>query len=250
VNRDEAKKILLLHRPGSADADDPQIAEALALAKQDAELARWLEQHCTQQELLRAKFRELEPPPGLKQQIISEHAASQKIISWRRPVVLAAAALVMALIPLALLWVQSSRPDTLAKYRARMVSAALRGYAMDLETNDMSQIRDYLAQRQSPSDYALPVGLKKVAVAGCAVEKWQGANVALVCFRTGKPLPPGEQSDLWLFVVDRTSLKDVPVSNVPQLARVNRLITATWTDGNKIYLLGVTGDEQAIRLFL
>ena len=34
MNRDEAKNILLLYRPGTADAEDPQIAEALALAEQ------------------------------------------------------------------------------------------------------------------------------------------------------------------------------------------------------------------------
>ena len=33
MNRDEAKTILLLYRPGTADADDPEFAAALALAK-------------------------------------------------------------------------------------------------------------------------------------------------------------------------------------------------------------------------
>ena len=36
VNPNEAKTILLLYRPGTADAEDPQIAAALALAKQRA----------------------------------------------------------------------------------------------------------------------------------------------------------------------------------------------------------------------
>ena len=35
MNRDEAKTILLLYRPGTADAGDPEISAALALAKQD-----------------------------------------------------------------------------------------------------------------------------------------------------------------------------------------------------------------------
>ena len=66
MNRDEAKNFLLLYRPGTADADDPQIAGALALAKRDPELARWLEEHCARQEALRAKFREITVPEGLK----------------------------------------------------------------------------------------------------------------------------------------------------------------------------------------
>ena len=84
MNRDEAKTILLLYRPGTADADDPQIAEALALAKQDPELARWLEEHCARQEALRAKFRQITVPAGLKEQIISEQAARSKP-AFRRP---------------------------------------------------------------------------------------------------------------------------------------------------------------------
>ena len=75
----------------------------------------------------------------------------------------------------------------------------------------------------------------------------QGANVALLCFRTGKPLPPDEKSDLWVFVVDRASVKGAPAAASPQFARVNRLMTATWTQGNKLYLLGAVGDERTIR---
>jgi hypothetical protein len=74
--------------------------------------------------------------------------------------------------------------------------------------------------------------------------------VSLICFRTGKPLRPGESSDLWLFVVDRNSLPDAPRSKTPKLAKVNRLMTATWAEGDKVYLLGVAGDEQTIRAYL
>ena len=41
MNRDEAMFILSAYRPGGADAHDAQFAEALDLAKQDAELAAW-----------------------------------------------------------------------------------------------------------------------------------------------------------------------------------------------------------------
>jgi len=72
----------------------------------------------------------------------------------------------------------------------------------------------------------------------------------MICFRTGKPLPPGEQSDLWLFVIDRDLVKNAPSAGPPQLAKVNQLITATWTQGDKLYLLGTEGDEQTIRKLL
>ena len=108
----------------------------------------------------------------------------------------------------------------------------------------------YLAQNAAPSDYTLPVPLEKTAATGCAIEGWQGKKVSLICFRTGKPLPPGQQGDLWLFVVDRASVKDAPDSSSPQFAKMNQLVTAIWTQGGKLYLLATEGNEHALRKFL
>ena len=253
MNLSEAKSILLLYRPGTAEAADPQMIEALALAKANPELAAWFEAQRAQQEALRAKFREITPPAGLREQIISEHAAARRTI-LRPPAMrftLAALGLLLLLGTLAVFWFPRPTPDNpLAIYQNRMVRQALGGYAMDMMTNDPGAIRAYLAGNHAPADFRLPVPLRKAALTGCAVEAWQGAKVSLICFRTGKPLPPGTASDLWLFVVDRTSVKDAPDATVPQLAKVNRLITATWTDGNKLYFLGVEGGEADIRQYL
>ena len=251
MNQDEAKTILLFYRPGTADADDPQVAEALALAKRDPELAVWLKEHCARQEMLRAKFRQITAPAGLKEQIISEQAAQEKIIFWRRNAIFAAAAVLVALIALAPLWFPH-RPnyDAFATYRNGMASIALRGYGMDLTTDNPASVRAYFAQNHALADYVLPAPLGKTAVAGCAIEDWQGAKVSMVCFRTGKPLPPGAQSDLWLFVVDRSRVKDAPPAGSRQFVQVGRLRMVTWTDGDKLYVLGTTGDEQTLRRYL
>ena len=72
----------------------------------------------------------------------------------------------------------------------------------------------------------------------------------MICFSTGKTLAPGGQSDLWLFVVDRASVKDAPAGDSPQFAKINRLITATWTQGDKLYLLSTEGDERTLKPYL
>jgi hypothetical protein len=253
VNRDEAKTILLRYRHETVDAEDPEIAQALALAKLDPELARWLEAHCARQFVIGEKIRQIPVPAGLKEQIISEHAAEEKRTFWQPTVarVLTAAMVILLLGILAIFWLpKHGHDDALVIYQNQMVSIALRGYGMDLVTNDPAQIRNYLAQNQAPADYVLPAALQKVAVAGCALESWQNAKVSMICFRTGKPLAPGEQSDLWLFVVDLASLKNAATGDSPQFSKINRLITATWTQGDKLYLLGTEGDEQTIRKFL
>ena len=251
MNIGEAKTILLLYRPDTADAADPQIAEALALAQRDPELARWLEAHRAQQEALRAGFRKITAPAGLKEQIISEQAARANVIHWRRHAVFAVAAMAVVLVALASLWLpRQPRDDTFAIYRSRMVTVALRGYGMDLATNSPAAIQAFLAHTNAPADYVLPVPLGKTAMTGCAIQGWQGAKVSMICFRTGRPLPPGQSSDLWLFVVDRSVMKHAPATGAAQFVQVNQLMTVTWTEGGKLYILGMKGDEAALRQYL
>jgi hypothetical protein len=250
VNRDEAKNILLLYRPGTADADDPQIAEALALAERDPELKDWLAIECARQSVLREKFRQIAPPDGFKEQIISEQAAQENAIFWRPRFALAAAAILLFGTLAFLLFPKHKADDTLAIYQNQMVGVALRGYGMDLMTNDLGQVRAYLAQNRASSDFILPGALKKAALAGCGVEGWQNTKVSMICFRTAKSVAAGGQSDLWLFVVDRASVKGAPADVSPQFSKVNRLITATWTQDGKLYLLGTEGDERTIKQYL
>src|SRR4029079_15043537 len=46
MNTQQAKEILSLYRPGTADAEDPSFAEALRLCERDPELERWFSEHC------------------------------------------------------------------------------------------------------------------------------------------------------------------------------------------------------------
>jgi hypothetical protein len=251
VNHDEVKSILQLYRPGSANADDPQIAAALALAQGDPELADWLEQHCAWQLVIGDKFRQIPVPAGLKEQIISEQAVQEKMILRRPRLALAAAAAIVVLGTLAFfLLPRHGREDTLAIYQNQMVGEALRGYAMDLTTNNPSPIRAYLAQNHAPADFVLPAALQSAALTGCAIEGWQNTKVAMLCFRTAKAVAAGGPSDLWLFVGDSGTVNGAPTDVRPQFSKVNRLITATWTQGGKIYLLGTAGDEQTIKQYL
>ena len=253
MNPDEAKAILLLYRHGTADAEDPQIAGALAVARQDEVLARWLEKHCAQQMGLREKFRQLRAPAGLREQIISEQAASERPVSfWRRKTIFVPVAAMILLSGLiASLWLVNQRghEDTLDIFQSRMAGVALRGYGMDFTTNDPAQIRAYLAQHDAPADFVLPEALQQVSLAGCAIQGWQGVKVSMLCFRS-RQAAPDVSSDVWLFVVDRTSVKKLPAGAAPQLSKVNRLMTATWIQGDKLYFLGTAGDAQTIQHYL
>lgn len=246
MNCDEAKSILLLYRHGTADAEDPQIAEALALAERDGELKDWLVVHCARQFVVREKFRQISAPAGLKEQIVSEQAALDRMRVWRKKFTLTAVAAVVVL-ALGSFWFSRPAPDdTLAIYQNQMAGVALRGYAMDMATNDLAVIRSYLNQNHAPAEFVVPPSLSQATLTGCAVEGWQDVKVSMICFRT-RQASPEVASDLWLFVVDRKSVRKSSVGASPQYAKVNRLMTVTWIQGDKLYFLGTTADAETIQ---
>jgi len=238
VNREEAKRILELYRPGTADARDPEIASALDQERGDAELQRWFEQHCALQRTLRRKFRDLPVSAGLKASILAQRKIVRPEVWWRNPVWLAAAAAIVLLAGVASVWFRPRGPDRFTEYRARMVSTALRvgTYQMSIVTNDMAPVRQFMAARGAPADYRLTRGLGELSLTGGDSLRWRGHPVSMVCFDRG------DKQMLYLFVLPRTALKDPPPS-VPELAKVNKLLTASWTEGDKAYLLA--GPEEA-----
>lgn len=255
MNSIEAKKILQLYRRHAAEAQDPQIAEALALAGRDPELAEWLEQHCARQLAIATQFRQIPVPAGLKEQIISEHAANRRSLFRHRKVEIALLVVILIFGSVAGFQlvhrdagnVAAAADNTMPVYRQQMTGVVLRGYGMDLLTNNPVAIRAYLAENKALADFILPAALQTVDLAGCSVQGWQKGKVSMICFRTGKSLSPGQASDLWLFVTDRAAIKDAPAPGKFQFATVNQLITVAWTQGEKTYLLEIEGDEATLR---
>ena len=245
----QAKEILLLYRPGTADDDDPEFAGALQLCERDPELQRWFDEHRALFFGLRDRFKASAVPAGLKDQILAERKVHTAPLQSRRRLLLAVAAIAV-LAGLVIYWLPPSEDISYAAYRGRMVSTALRNYGMALATNDHAQIRTFLNRYGAPSDYILPQPLRRVALTGCAIEPWQGAKVSMVCFDSGQPHPPGQANDIWLFVIDSAGVRKPPAASAPIIAKVNRASTATWSTGGRTYLLVVDGDEQTLRKYL
>jgi hypothetical protein len=260
MNDEEAKKTLAMYRPGTADQDDPRFKEALERAKQssphgqgdaDHELGRWFQEHCSSYLSVRKKFLDIPVPEGLKDKILREVTPPARNIIIFRPIVFLKAAAVLALCLglVALYRHPQSREDEFSTYQSRMVRTALQLYGM-VPGRDLQTINMFLAGHKAPTDYVLPQGVSKAQPVGCAVLEWQGQPVSMLCFRSGQPLPPGRQSDLWLFVVDGSTVRNGPASPSPAIAKVSKLMTASWTQYGKTYILAAAGDEQFLRIFL
>ncbi|MCX8090102.1 MAG: hypothetical protein N3I86_04080 [Verrucomicrobiae bacterium] len=250
----EAKRTLLLCRPDTGDAAEPEFAEALALADARPPLREWFETQTQVHCQLRARFRAIRPPEGLREQILSESGTWARHRREQR-LVLALVALAGGVLLALGLFLWQPRPRsrevvTVQTWSQRMISAVQRQYVMTLESADLERIRAHLAEMRAPSDYVLPGGLARLRATGCGVLSWQEKPVAMLCFHSGRPLPPEEKTDVFLFVVDRAAVPDAPATAGPQTGRLNGFATAVWSAGERVYLLAVTGDERLVREYL
>ena len=252
MNSQEVKKILALYRPGTADDQDPLVMEALAAAWRDPQLRQWLRKHTDDFTSVRQKFDGIPVPDGLKQQIIAEQRihilpAVEKRNPW---VLVCAGAALMAAVLAVMFWLHPRQRIDFATYRGRMVTKAQEIYGMELETNNLNAIRSFLAAKNAPAEYVLPRGIKNARPVGCATVRWQGRPVSMICFKSRRPLEPGDKSNLWLFIVDNNAVPDAPAGIPPVVTEVNQIVTASWTLGNKTYILALSGDETLLRQYM
>lgn len=250
MNSIQAKEILALYRPGTDDPASDEFAPAMGLVRSDPELKLWFEQHCAAHEAVRVHFHSIPVPEGLKEQILSERKV-RTTMAFRRTVSLyacAAAALVLVS-GLALYYTQKPPQDAYASFQARMAGTLLRATYpdMDLETNDLGQIRKYLSTQKAFGDYVMPAGLTKATSTGCKVLQWHGKNVAMVCFNSGRTASPNP--DLYLFVVARSSVSDPPPNSEIRTGQRRGLSMASWSSGDKTYLLAGQGDAEFLKKF-
>ena len=240
MNREEAKEILALYRPGIDDPAEPGTAAALELAKRDPELARWFEQQSALYTATRQKFKEVPVPDQLLERILANPARTLPL--GRSPLLWwAAAAALVLFVGLALLRRENTE-YTFAAFRSKMVRTAMRNYDMPLMTNDLAVIRTYLKTHHGHGDYVLTPPLAKLPGEGCVIFPWHSRTVSLVC------LDGGQGRDVFLFVINRTAVADPPART--EIQTVGKLPTAAWTEGGKTYLLATRGNEQFLRSLL
>ena len=243
MNNLEARRILELYRPGLDDGD-PQFADALALARRDPQLGRWLEEHAALHMAIRGKLKAVEVPADLQQRLLRRPPTVRRAgVWWLRPSMAAAAATVV-LVALALFWARSRESVSFVAFRAEMVAFVSEDYKLDLQTESFEQVRRALIDNDYPSLASLPPAMAKLELEGGCRLHWRGHKVALICTEAA------EDHDVWLFLVDRAAVPDAPLQKSLRFATLGRMATATWTQDDLVYLLVVEGDEETLRRYL
>lgn len=243
MNRDQARLLLQVYRPGGQDADDPEFADALELAAKDQVLAQWFAEEQSFDAALSRGLKESPVPADLKASILADWKVVELSPWWRaRPRIAAVAAGFAVLFGLAGLWF-TSRAASFAGFRNEIVQLAWSGEQhLDLRTSDHREIRQWLNQRGAMGDFALPVGLRNLPTVGVRSLDWQGHKVGMVCFLDG-PM------HMHLFVMERTDFSDTPLRDVPQFEDCAGWKTVSWSQAGKTYVLSGMNYQTVVKRF-
>ena len=100
--------------------------------------------------------------------------------------------------------------NTLDNYRLQMVNLAFERLRHELTANNAGKFRRLLANKRGAQHLYPARGPEEYCFDWMC--RWPlAAFKGLVdLLRTGKPLPPGQQSDLWLFVINQAEVNGVP----------------------------------------
>ncbi len=124
---------------------------------------------------------------------------------------------------------------------ARLVQ---RSFPMKIVLTDQSAIRQYFRTNGGPYDFSLPHNLEKLPGMGAAVLTWHSQPVSLF------GLNAGVNTNFYIFLIKKTTFANEPVPANPQFSRVGRVMTASWTAGNNIYLVTGPNDATTLQSFL
>jgi hypothetical protein len=246
MDNEQSMLILGAYRHTGEDASDPFFADALEQARLDPELAAWFAEERRFAEAMTRAIRDQQPPEHLRQSLL----LGNKVVSlhrqrplWTRPVLWFALAAALALfLGLGILF-QQSEPSVTGPQLARQIIALAESGKITLGkmSGNPDELKSWLATRGSPHDFAIPAGLRGYPGIGCQTYVMNGTKVSLMCFMLDK------DQVVHLFVMDEKALEDAP-GEKPSIIREHDTIAATWSVGDKAYLLmGTNVSEETLR---
>jgi hypothetical protein len=240
MDNEEAKFILQAYRPHGQDAADPKMAEAMEQARRDPELGRWLEEEQEFDQAVSAKIRSVPVPVGLRETII----AGAKVVSvrswWRQPSAWAVAAAITLLCGIMFFAPGANHEAFAADYVAGLTE-------LDHKDHEVKSLCQWLAENNGHCNLNIPKSLRGMESVGCRVADWNGRKFSLICFRA---VNEDLQPVIHLMVFDSDALPDLPTATAPRVKQRGDWAIASWTDGERSYILARVGNEASVRSIL
>jgi hypothetical protein len=245
VDNREAKFVLSSYRPSGQDASDSRFAEALEQARRDPVLERWFSESIAFDAVVAEKLRSIEVPPDLRESIITGLKVSRSVRSPFVKWAIAAALVALALLG-SVLWYET-RPVHLAGWQRQaldVVSSLVRNESsFDAQSANAGELLAWLRAHNAPAAQALPREVEKLQSVGCKTFSWNGIPISVICFvRT--------DGGLIHLVTMNASASDRALNRKPKLIQQGPWATATWREGDVIYMLALEGSRNQLRSYL
>ncbi len=250
MDNQEAKLVLSAYRPGGEDATDPVFAEALEQARRDPELADWFAAQRRLDASMSKALQSCVPPADLRDRIvfnqnvvrISQPPAPERRV-WSQPRFLFALAASIVLLLSIGLFYKSAEPALMTSrhFVENVVELNQSGQiSLGRMGGGIGELRSWLAEQGSPSDFEIPPDLEAHGGIGCQTFTINGHQVSLVCFMLEK------DRLVHFFVIDNEGIEHPPGLE-PRFIRRNGHTAATWSAGGRTYVLtGKDIDEETL----
>jgi hypothetical protein len=240
MDNEVAKFILQAYRPHGQDADDPKMAEAIEQSRRDPDLGRWLDEEQAFDKEVSAKIRSVPVPAGLRETIIAGATVIPTRSWWRQPSAWAVAAAIVVLSALMFLTPGANHEAFAAEYVAGLTE-------LDHKDHEVKSLCQWLAENNGHCNLNIPATLRGMISVGCRVADWNGRKFSLICFRA----PTGDlQPVVHLLVFDSNELPELPSVAAPRVTQRGVWAIASWTDGERSYIVARVGDEESVRSIL
>jgi hypothetical protein len=248
----EAKFILNAYRPGGEDANDPRFAEALGQVRRDPILQHWFDESVGFDAAMTNKLATTPVPSDLRESILTgvkvtrpESIRGRKN-RWRKWAI--AAAVVLSATLGVLIW-HNTRPAPVAGWQLQALDAILSSIArneshFDVISRNPADLVKWLRENSAPTGKKLPDDLDKLPSIGCKTFFWHGKPVSLICFT----LPEGRAIHLVMTNVSTES--DRAIKHAAKVIQQDHWATATWREGDMIYMLALDGSRDELRTYL
>ena len=248
MNKQQAKEILTVHMR-CPEGDPPDgMEEALAMAESDPELREWLQLQAELDPVLEEALSNTPVPPDLEETLLETVRTSPVVrkVAWYRQARIAGVAAAMVLGIGGSLFLRSNEsivqtlqesitgtsPDDFSHFRGGMAYYIRNVYfQLDHLTEDLDSIESWLDNSRAPGFEDLPAPLTALVPLGCKELKWQGLDVALVCFHTR------DGKIVHLFLLDQDKVDPGQINDITRVAVSSGLETGGWLSGDTVYLL-------------
>ncbi len=244
----EAKFILSAYRPNGQDSSDPHFGDALAQARRDPILQHWFEDSVALDSAMTELLHAVPAPADLRENILAG-AKLNRASHWKKRFVKwAIAAVLMLGASVGLLIWHNAQLTRLAGWQTQaleVISSLVRSESkFDAQSSHRDELVTWLRTNNAPAAEKVPDKIDKLTSLGCKTFSWNGTPVSVICFTR----PDGGLIHL---VTANVPARSTDLSKTaPQFVQHDEWATATWREGDKIYMLALEGSSNQLRGYL